>query len=374
MEGDRYTPASADSLVGADRHAADTPALMVDLDILDANIARIAAACRRHDVGWRPHTKGIKVPAIAQRLLQAGAIGITCAKLGEAEVMADSGIRDILIANQIVGAQKVARLAALGRRADMIVAVDDATNAAEIAAAARRAGARVRLVIEVEIGLKRAGVPPGDACVALARAITRHQGVEFAGVMGWEGHAAPMADPRAKAEAVADAVRDLVRSAELCRRAGLPVAIVSCGGTGTYWLSAAQPGVTEIQAGGGVFGDVHYRKDFGVDHPYALTVMATVTSRPNPQRIVCDAGRKAMSADAALPEPIGLAGARSVRLSAEHVTIELDAPNSELRIGRHLDFVVGYSDTTVHLHDMLYGIRKGRIESAWPILGRGKLQ
>ena len=374
MEGDRDATATPPDLRGADRNAVDTPALLVDLDILDANIARIAGTCRQHGIGWRPHTKGIKVPAIAHRLLAAGAIGITCAKLSEAEVMAAAGIGDILIANQIVGAQKIARLIEVRRRADVIVAVDNPDNVAALAAAARHAGVILRLVIEVDIGMQRAGVAPGEPCVALARTIASQAGVRFAGVMGWEAHAAAMLDPGEKARAVAAAVGSLAQCAQMCRAEGFAVAIVSCGGTGTYWVSAAQPGVTEIQAGGGVFGDVHYRKDYGVDHPYALTLMTTVTSRPTPCRIICDAGKKAMSGDTAPPEPIGIGPVRSLRLSAEHVTIELEAPAEAPRVGEHLEFVVGYSDTTVHLHETLYGVRGGRIEAVWPILGRGKLQ
>src|SRR5690242_7230899 len=194
-----------------DRHALDTPALLVDLDVLDANIARIAAACRKHNVNWRPHTKGIKVPQIAQRLLDAGARGITCAKLGEAEVMAAAGIRDILVANQIVGAQKIARLVALERGAQVIVAVDNRDNVAAIANAARDAGVTVPVVIEVDIGMKRAGVESVEACVALARLAADQPGVRFAGVMGWEAHAAPMLDPSRKSDAVASAVRVLTR-------------------------------------------------------------------------------------------------------------------------------------------------------------------
>src|SRR5262249_26997508 len=133
-------------------------------------------------------------------------------------------------------------------------------------------------------------------------------------------------------------------------------------------------GVTEIQAGGGVWGDVHYRNDYGVEHPYALTLMTTVTSRPTRSRIICDAGKKAMSSDAALPLPLGVGDTRLVRLSAEHATIELASPSDAPRVGDHLEFVVGYSDTTVHLHDMLYGVRDGKIEAAWPILGRGRMQ
>jgi D-serine deaminase-like pyridoxal phosphate-dependent protein len=361
-------------LVHADKRAVDTPSLMVDLDALEANVARIAGACRQRGINWRPHTKGIKVPQIARKLIEVGAIGITCAKLGEAEVMAAHGFSDILIANQIVGPQKIARLVALRTKCDAMVAVDNQDNVTAIAKAARAAGVTMRLVIEVNMGMNRAGVEPGEACLALARFIAAQDGVKFAGLMGWEGQTAGIADPKSKATAVIAAVAAIAQTATLCRKAGLPADIVSCGGTGTYWITAAQPGITEIQAGGGVFCDVHYRKDFGVEHPYALTIMTTVTSRPTPGRIICDAGKKAMSSDAAMPEPLGLGAVRAARLSAEHGIVELDAPNETLRVGDRLEWIVGYSDTTVHLHEEIYATRKGRIEVVWPIVGRGKIR
>jgi D-serine deaminase-like pyridoxal phosphate-dependent protein len=347
---------------------------MVDLDALEANIARIAGACRRNGINWRPHTKGIKVPQIARKLIDAGAIGITCAKLGEAEVMGAAGFKDILIANQIVGPQKIARLVALRPVTDVMVAVDNRDNVAAIAGAAHAAGVTIRLAIEVNMGMNRAGLAPGEACVAMARFIAQQRGVTFAGLMGWEGQTAGIVDPAEKAAAVAAAVRSIVETAEMCRKAGLPVGIVSCGGTGNYWLSAAQPGITEIQAGGGVFCDVHYRKDFGVDHPYALSLMTTVTSRPTPTRIICDAGKKSMSSDASVSEPLGLGAVKSVKLSAEHGAIELEAPSETPRVGDRVEWIVGYSDTTVHLHEEIYATRGGRIEAVWPIVGRGKVR
>jgi D-serine deaminase-like pyridoxal phosphate-dependent protein len=358
----------------ADKTDVDTPALLVDLDALEANIARISAACRRSGINWRPHTKGIKVPQIARKLIDAGAIGITCAKLGEAEVMAARGFSDILIANQIVGPQKIARLVALRPKSDVMIAVDCRENVAAIADAARAAGVTIRVVIEVNMGMNRAGVEPGAGCLALARFIATQKGVRFAGLMGWEGQTAGIPDQKTKEAAVRAAVSAIVQTAEMCREAGLPVDIVSCGGTGTYWISAAQPGITEIQAGGGVFCDVHYAKDFGVAHPYALTIMTTVTSRPTPNRIVCDAGKKTMSSDAAVPEPLGLGTLRSVRLSAEHGAVELETPSETPRVGDRLEWVVGYSDTTVHLHDDIYATRRGRIEAVWPIVGRGRIR
>jgi D-serine deaminase-like pyridoxal phosphate-dependent protein len=371
---DTTEPIDFSRLAGSPISTLDTPALLVDLDALEQNIARIAAACRQGGINWRPHTKGIKVPQIARKLIDAGAIGITCAKLGEAEVMAANGFTDILIANQIVGPLKIARLVALRPRCDVIVAVDNADNVASIAAAAQAAGVTIRLVIEVNMGMNRAGLEPGEPCVVLARKIAAHKGVKFAGLMGWEGQTAGIVDPREKEAAIVSAVASIVRTADMCRAAGLPVEIVSCGGTGTYWISAKQPGITEIQAGGGVFNDVHYRQHFGVAHPYALTVLTTVTSRPTPTRIICDAGKKTMSSDAAPPEPLGLGEVRAVGLSAEHGKIELAAPSETPRVGDRVEWIVGYSDTTVHLHEEICATRKGRIEAVWPIIGRGKIR
>ena len=350
----------------------DTPALLLDLDAFDSNVKRISETCLKAGIGWRPHIKGIKTPELVARLLAAGAHGATCAKLGEAEVMTDAGIGNLLIANQIVGPVKIARLVSLRRRADIMVAVDSVENVRELSRAMNSCGLRLRVVIEVDIGIRRAGVLPGNPVLELAKAIAAEPAIQLCGVMGWEGHAAGLTDPDAKRDAVRQAVANLVTSAEMCRAAGLPCDIVSCGGTGTYLDSAQQPGVTEIQAGGGVFGDVHYRTHYGIDHPFALTVLTTITSRPNPTRIICDAGKKAMSGDMALPDPIGLQSIRSVRLSAEHVTVELDEPDAARRVGDTLEFVVGYSDTTVHLHDRIYALRGGQIEASWPIAAAGR--
>jgi D-serine deaminase-like pyridoxal phosphate-dependent protein len=359
-------------VIGARKSELDTPALVVDLDVLDRNIGRISRVCSEHGVHWRPHIKGQKTPEVVRRELAAGAIGITCAKLGEAEAMVAAGIDNVLIANQVVGATKIGRLVELSRRARVMVAVDDVHNIEALNRAATEQGVRFEVVVEVDTGMKRAGVPPGRPAVDLARTIAATAGLRFAGLMSWEGHAARIPDPHDKRRAVADAVGALVATADLIRRSGLAVEIVSCGGTGTYPLTAAIPGVTEIQAGGGVFSDIAYRTLYQIDHPCALTVVTTVTSRPAPTRIVCDAGKKSMSGDTALPEPVGLSDVASVRLSAEHAIIDLARENATLRVGDMLEFVVGYSDTTVHLHDEMFAVRDGYVEAAWPIVARGK--
>jgi D-serine deaminase-like pyridoxal phosphate-dependent protein len=365
-------PAPA-SLIGQPKTAVDTPALLVDLDLMEANIARVAETCRAHGVGWRPHTKGQKTPEIIAKELAAGAIGATCAKLGEAEVLAATGLRDILIANQIVGPAKVQRLRALCRHADPIVAVDNPAHVLELGTAMQGAGRDLRVVIEVDIGMHRAGVSPGGPVVQLAAAIAAQDGLRFSGVMGWESHAVTIGDPAEKARTVADAIALLTSSAEACRRAGYPVEIVSCGGTGTFPFCAQQPGVTEIQAGGAIFSDMHYRTHYHSDFPCALTLLATVTSRPTPTRVILDAGKKAMSSDAAVPHPLGVSAA-SVRLSAEHATIELASPSERPKIGDKLELIVGYSDTTVHLHEEIVGLRNGRVEAIWRVAGRGRIK
>jgi len=255
----------------------------------------VAGEVRKAGIGWRPHAKGHKCPAIAHRQLAAGAIDITCAKLGEAEVMAAAGVRDILLANQIVGPIKTRRLAALvaSSGADVIAAVDDAGNVAELAAAAIERSVRLRLVIEVDSGMSRCGVAPGDATVSLARQIAETPGVEFAGLMAWEGHALAITDPDERRRVIEQAVGRLTATAAACRDAGLPPAIVSCGGSGTFLTTARLPGVTEVQAGGATLGDGFYR-EMGVPVEPALTLLTQVISRPTPERIVVDAGRKAI--------------------------------------------------------------------------------
>ncbi len=360
-------------LIGEAIAALDTPALLVDLDGMTENITRISRTCRESGVNWRPHIKGNKTIEIVRQELAAGAIGITCAKLGEAEVMA-SVASDILIANQIVGAAKIQRLMQLPRSVDAIVAVDDSSNVVELAAAARAHNRRQRVVIEVNIGMNRSGLEPGAPVVEFARVIAEHGSLEFAGVMGWESQATRIPDASEKERVVVEAIGRLTASANACRAAGYDARIVSCGGTGTFPYCVRQRGVTEVQVGGGIFGDVHYRDHYHEDFRCSLTVLATVTSRPTPTRVILDAGRKTLSSDAAMPEPLGLPSIRTIKLSAEHATIELDAPNELPRVGDKLTFIVGYSDTTVHLHEEIVGVRDSRVEAIWRVAGRGKIK
>ncbi|GBD49870.1 DSD1 family PLP-dependent enzyme [Methylopila sp. Yamaguchi] len=364
----------APALIGVDVGALDTPSLVVDLDVMEANLARIAASCAKGGVAWRPHCKTHKSPEIAKLQIAAGAVGVTCAKLAEAEVMADAGIADILVANQIVGPIKIERLMALRAQAHITVAVDGTENAEALSEAAARRGLTLDVVIEVDTGARRAGVPPGLPVLELARRVAALPGLRLAGVMTWEAHTTKISDPKEKRAAIEDAIGALVASADLCRENGIAIGIVSCGGTGTFATAAAIAGVTEIQAGGGVFGDVRYRTIYNVPLAYGLTVHATVTSRPTPRRIVCDAGKKAMSVDSGVPLPLDLPPVASVSFSAEHGKIELQSDQASPRVGDRIRFVVGYADTTVHLHDAIFAARGGRVERIWPIAPAAKLR
>jgi D-serine deaminase-like pyridoxal phosphate-dependent protein len=361
------------SIVGRPKSELDTPALCVDLDTMEANIERIVATCRRYGVGWRPHCKSHKSPDIARKLMASGAIGITCAKLSEAEIMAANGIDNIIIANQTVGARKIERLLALTSYANLVTCVDGLANLEELNAAFASVGRALDVAIEVDIGMGRAGVEPGVPVLALLDEIVRRPGLRFVGLLGWESQTTTIADPSEKQRAVADAIARLTDSARLCRDHGHPAEMVSCGGTGTFPYCIMQPGVTEVQVGGAIFGDLHYRNNYHVDIPCALTILATVTSRPNPKRIIADAGLKALSVTGAPPAPVGLPVRFSLKLSSEHATIELTEPFDGLRVGDRIEFLVGYSDTTIHLHRSIVGVRGGVIECVWPVAARAAL-
>ncbi|MDP6037343.1 MAG: DSD1 family PLP-dependent enzyme, partial [Candidatus Latescibacteria bacterium] len=348
-----YTP------IGQSKWDLDTPALIVDLDKMENNIRQMAARCRESGLNWRPHAKGHKTPAIAHSELQAGAIGITCAKLGEAEVLADAGISDILIANQVVGTQKIARLVNLRRRADIIVAVDDPIHIQTISEAARAANVDVRILIEVDVGMERCGTPPGAPTLALAQQAQQAPGVVFAGIMGYEGHAMALDDPEKEA-ACRKAVAQLSETRALIEKEGIKVDIVSAGGTGTLAFTPDFPGITEIQAGGGIFMDTYYRNGLHVHGlEQALTILTTIISRTAPDRAVADAGRKTTSNQFSLPEVKDRTDVVVTGLSAEHAALGL--ADSNLKIGDKIELISGYSDMTVFLHDQLYGIRNDRV-------------
>ncbi len=347
----------------------ETPALCLDIEIFRRNAARMAAFITRdHGLQWRPHMKGQKAPELAHEAIAAGAVGVTCATLYEAEAMAAAGISNILIANQIAGARKQARLADLALVSGILTITDSEEHAAQLSSAALAAGTEIPLLIEVDVGMNRCGVEPGDAVVSLAAAIGRMPGLRFAGVMAWEGHTLAF-ERDEKQTQIADAIGKLTSSADACRAAGIPVGIVSASGSGTFRLSAGLAGLTELQAGGGVFSDLNYQR-WGLDHEFALTVLTRVVSRPAPRRIVVDGGFKTMSVQHGQPRPIIAGAIEKMWLAAEHGVIELESPAHDPRVGDTISFIPGYTDSTVCLHDEMCVIRNGVLEAVWTIPGR----
>jgi len=359
-------------LLGASPDELDTPYLCLDLDIMEANIRHMAEVCKKENVQWRPHAKGHKNSAIAQAQVAAGAIGSTCAKLGEAEVLAAGGVRDLLIANMIAGPHKVRRLVELRKIADPVVAVDHIDQVTPISQAMHAAGLRCRVIIEVNIGLNRVGTEPGEATLALARQIAALPGVEFAGIMGYEGHLLTLPDAEDKKKQIDAALDLLSETKRQLLAAGLPCPIVSCAGSGSYWISVQHADVTEVQAGGAIFMDAFYREKCGVpDLQYALTVPVTIVSRPTPDRAIIDAGRKTLNVEVATPLVAGRTDIRVRRLSAEHGELELDPSAQGLKIGDRLQLVPGYEDLTVALHDQFHCFRGGKLVEIRKIEARG---
>lgn len=361
--------------IGCHQQQLDTPALCIDLNALENNISRMASSITKNGIHWRPHEKCHKTPAIAWKQIKAGAIGVTCAKVSEAEVMAASGIRDILIANMVVGQPKWERLAALCRSADPIVACDHFAQIEPLASVCSKLGVTCRVIIEMNIGLDRVGTRPGRDTYDLAAAISKLKGVEFVGIMGYEGHLLRIDDQNEKKRAIQDALALLAECADRLRRDGLRCDIVSAGGTGSYQISTNCIGITELQAGGGIFADPFYTKSCHVEGlESALTILATVVSRPTLDRAVLDSGRKTLNPDAQLPIVKDWPDASIKRMSAEHCELTLGPQSQNLKIGDKVELIVGYADFTSVLHDHFWGIRDSRLEAVWPILGRGKLQ
>ena len=362
-------------IVGDSLSAIDTPALLVELPIMEHNIERMLAALRGSGVSVRPHLKTVKSPLLARRLLAAGARGVCVAKLSEAEVMLAAGIEDVLITTELAGAPKLERLAHLLEQHRQIKLVIDSAPAADalqsVLAAAERS---VDVLIDLDVGQRRCGVLPGTAAVELARHVSGLSQLRIVGVQGYEGHLQQLPDAAARASECQRAMQQLTDTAQALRAAGHRIEIVSTGGTGTAELCARQAGVSEVQPGSFVFLDTSYREIVGADYGCALSVLATVISRPRANEAVVDAGLKSLSTDSGWAAP-KRAGIRYRPAGDEHGILSWDAASGiALEIGDRVELLPSHIDTTVNLHDLYYAHRDQVIEGIWPVLARGKVQ
>lgn len=363
---------SYQTILGSPREAIDTPSLVIDLDALDRNIKRMADFFATVPANLRPHSKTHKTPIISRKQIEAGAKGITCAKVGEAEVMVQGGIDDILIANEVVGPTKIARLVGLARHAKLTVAVDDPRNVADLSEAAQAAGATLGILVEVNVGLDRCGVEPGEPALALARRVLESRGLRLRGLMGYEGHTVSIPDRAQREEAARKAMSLLVGTRDLLVSRDVPVEVVSAGGTGTYDITGRYPGVTEVEAGSYATMDGSYAK-VGLPFEHALTILATVISRSSADRAILDCGLKAMTPEFGVPQPKDRALGTISKLSEEHSRLDL-APGADPRPGEKIEIIPQHGCTTINLHDRFYGVREGRVETVWEIQGRGKFR
>jgi D-serine deaminase-like pyridoxal phosphate-dependent protein len=355
-------------LAGQPVSALDTPQLLLDLDALDANLAYLQRACREAGKRLRVHFKSLKCGGLAKYLAARGVKGFLCAKLNEAEVLVEAGQGDVYVANQVVGPAKLARLARLARRAKLRVCVDDAGNVREMAAAARREGATIEVLIEVEVGMNRCGVEPGGPVLELARAVAAEGGLRFAGLQGYDGHLQLLADREEKKARCLEGLEKLRRTRELLEGAGLNVEEVTGAGTGTWEFAAAHPALTELQPGSFLLMDAAYhavRPEFAC----ALSVVATVISR-RPAWYVLDAGSKAISQDFGKPQVKGRPGERVARLSEEHTRVEDDGRGPA--VGDRREVLPAHCCATMNLHRTVVAVRKGAVEAAWPIEASGR--
>ncbi|MCK8785094.1 DSD1 family PLP-dependent enzyme [Roseomonas sp. NAR14] len=358
----------------------DTPALLLDLDAFEANLDRMAEMVAATGARLRAHAKTHKSPVIARLQMARGAVGQCVQKVAEAEALAWGGIPDILVTNEVVGARKLARLAALTRIAEIGVCADHPAQVAALEAAAEAAGVRLKVLVEIDVGPGRCGVRPGPEAVALAERIAASRHLRFGGLQAYHGRAQHMRTPEERRVAIAGAVEDTRRTVEQLRQRGLECAIVGGAGTGTFALEAASGVYNELQAGSYCFMDADYARN-GEPPPFAhsLFVLTTVMSAPRDGAAAVDAGLKALAVDSGLPLVWGRSapeagGVGYVGISDEHGTLRWEAGAAAPALGEKLRLVPGHCDPTVDRYDWYVGVRGGRVECLWPVAARGAMQ
>jgi D-serine deaminase-like pyridoxal phosphate-dependent protein len=355
-----------------------TPALLLDLDLFEANLRKMADHCRQSGCGFRPHAKTHKCPEIAHRQIAAGALGISVATVAEAEMMAGAGIRGVLLTSPIVEPRKIARVAELvAKGGEILLAVGHALEAERLAEAARQRKVTVDVLIDVDVGDRRTGVEPGQPALELARLISKTRGLRLRGLQAYSGSSSHVVGFAEREQASRTALAKAIETRKLLATAGFDPAIFSGGSTGTYNIDTYRGGLTELQVGSFVFMDVNYRviggktgavyEDF---HP-SLTVLTTVVNAAHPDQVTVDAGIKAFSTDSGdKPEAKGAAGLSYRKFGDEFGALTAERGGRLPQLGDRLEFIVPHCDPTVNLYDRLYVTRGNEIQAVWPILAR----
>ena len=382
-----YTPAEIatriDNGVGTSKWDLDTPALCVDLDRLERNIATMQAAAKRFGIATRPHAKTHKSADIAKLQLAAGAIGICTAKLGEADALMAQGIDPICMTTSNLSPSKIRRAMQLRKKsAQFVQATDTEENARHLSAAAREAGVTADVVIDVAVGT-RSGIPPDDSAVALAKLVDTLPNLKLRGLLSYDGgaqHISGFATRKSRTLENIDANRKV---REAMHHAGLNTEVFSGGGTGTYNIQHLVPGFTDIQVGSYLFMDMQYLAIGGEDgNPVyndfasSLTVVGTVVNNRFAGRLTTDAGAKALTLNTPHAGVIGEPGADYNAGSDEFgvITFPNGGPARSYKIGDRIEMIVPHCDPVVNLYGVMYGIRNDRVEKVMPVTARGRSQ
>jgi D-serine deaminase-like pyridoxal phosphate-dependent protein len=357
-----------------------TPALVVDLEALERNLDRMASYCREHGLRLRPHTKTHKTPELARMQLERGAVGLTVAKVGEAEVMASADPEEILVAYPIYGAEKLRRLAALARERRILMALDSEITARELSAAAQEQGVTFGVLVEFDAGLHRCGLQSGPACIELAQNISRLAGLKFRGLMTYPGNIWGTEEERTKeVQRVAEAVQRVLAAFE---RAGIPVEIVSAGSTPSAFLSHQIPGITEIRPGTYVYNDLNtYYQGLCRLEDCAARVVATVVSTAVPGRAMIDAGSKTLSSDLLGSGPkqgyglvVEAPEVKLFKLNEEHGHLDVSGTDRQFRVGDRLTLIPNHVCVCVNLQDEVFLVRNQEVIGSWRVAARGKIR
>ncbi len=375
-------PALPPAEIGAPFSEIDTPALVIDLDAMERNMALMAERVRALGVRIRPHAKTHKSAIIAAKQVALGAVGVCCQKVGEAEALAAGGVRDILISNEVVGPRKLRRLAALARQVRVGVCVDEFAQIALLAAAARQAGSRIEVLVEVDVGGRRCGVAPGPEAARFATEIARHDHLRFGGLQAYHGTAQHLRMPAERKAAIEAAQQAVLDTLAPIKAAGFACDTIGGAGTGTFLVEGASGVWNELQAGSYIFMDADYAKnvpDEGGNAPrfeHALFVLATAMSRTTDAQVVVDAGHKALSNDSGFPAVWQRPGLAYHRPSDEHGVVTVADGAQKPAWGEKLLLVPGHCDPTVNLYDWYVGVRdfgtpRARVETVWPVDARG---
>jgi 3-hydroxy-D-aspartate aldolase len=367
---------SAPAAIGMRLEEVDTPALILDLDAFETNIRRLNESVAGR-VRVRAHAKTHKCPEIGKRQVAAGAVGVCCQKVSEAEAMVEGGIRDVLVSNELIGARKLERLAALAKRARIGVCVDQAANVRDLQAAAAKAGATIDVYLELEVGMRRCGVAPGEPAVALAREVVASPNLKFAGMHAYHGRAQHIRSHEERKAVIASSAAAVRNTRGLLADAGIACPIVTGAGSGTFMFEVELGAWDEIQPGSYVFMDWDYAKnEWAPPLPrfeHSLFVLATVMSRPSANVAVVDAGLKASSVDSGMPGVWERPGLAYTHASDEHGWVEGKRGSDIPDIGERILLVPGHCDPTVNLYDWYVCTRGGVVEALWPITARGAL-